>query len=87
MAIRNDVELRKLLAGVTMAHGGVLPNINPMLLPKRNGNAASTPKSPSKAKEIPKEGSGKDNCICNTYFREVAVSSKTAVPASSSNRL
>ncbi|KAI5430073.1 hypothetical protein KIW84_034592 [Lathyrus oleraceus] len=55
LAVRNDVELGKLLAGVTIAHGGVLPNINPVLLPKRNENAASTPKSPSKAKKSPKK--------------------------------
>ena len=34
LAVRNDEELGKLLAGVTIAHGGVLPNINPVLLPK-----------------------------------------------------
>lgn len=31
LAVRNDEELGKLLAGVTIAHGGVLPNINPVL--------------------------------------------------------
>ncbi|EAZ04610.1 hypothetical protein OsI_26759 [Oryza sativa Indica Group] len=36
LAIRNDDELGKLLAGVTIAHGGVLPNINPVLLPKED---------------------------------------------------
>ncbi|CAI8606182.1 unnamed protein product [Vicia faba] len=35
LVVRNDEELGKLLAGVTIAHGGVLPNINPVLLPKR----------------------------------------------------
>ncbi|CAL5200183.1 unnamed protein product [Lathyrus oleraceus] len=56
LAVRNDEELGKLLAGVTIARGGVLPNINPVLLPKRNENAASsTPKSPSKAKKSPKK--------------------------------
>ncbi|KAK2975694.1 hypothetical protein RJ640_014488, partial [Escallonia rubra] len=35
LAVRNDEELGKLLAGVTIAHGGVIPNINPVLLPKR----------------------------------------------------
>ncbi|GKD64205.1 histone H2A, partial [Tanacetum coccineum] len=34
LAVRNDEELGKLLNGVTIAHGGVLPNINPVLLPK-----------------------------------------------------
>ena len=33
--IRNDEELNKLLGGVTIASGGVLPNIHSVLLPKR----------------------------------------------------
>merc|ERR1712080_575323 len=36
LAIRNDEELNKLLAGVTIAQGGVLPNIQAVLLPKRS---------------------------------------------------
>ena len=32
---RNDEELNKLLAGVTIAQGGVLPNIQAVLLPKK----------------------------------------------------
>lgn len=35
LAIRNDEELNKLLSGVTIAQGGVLPNINAILLPKK----------------------------------------------------
>jgi histone H2A len=53
LAIRNDEELGKLLAGVTIAHGGVLPNINPVLLPKKTAAAAAKEgkekKSPKKA--------------------------------------
>ncbi|XP_076897807.1 histone H2A-like [Bidens hawaiensis] len=50
LAVRNDDELGKLLAGVTIAHGGVLPNINPVLLPKKaHDKAAKEPKSPSKS--------------------------------------
>jgi histone H2A len=37
LAVRNDEELSKLLAGVTIAEGGVLPNIHAVLLPKRTG--------------------------------------------------
>ncbi|RWR98162.1 histone H2A.1-like protein [Cinnamomum micranthum f. kanehirae] len=52
LAVRNDEELRKLLHGVTIAHGGVLPNIHSVLLPKKTdkGNAEATkaPKSPKK---------------------------------------
>ncbi|KAF9417276.1 hypothetical protein HW555_005590 [Spodoptera exigua] len=34
-AIRNDEELSKMLSGVTISQGGVLPSINPILLPKK----------------------------------------------------
>ena len=37
LAIRNDEELSKLLGGVTIASGGVLPNIHTVLLPKSKG--------------------------------------------------
>uniref|UniRef100_A0A453T8S6 Histone H2A n=1 Tax=Aegilops tauschii subsp. strangulata TaxID=200361 RepID=A0A453T8S6_AEGTS len=63
LAIRNDGELSSLLAGVTIAHGGVVPNINPALLPKRtaarkadmesnwsNNNKAAAPNSLSPKK-------------------------------------
>jgi len=36
LAIRNDEELNKLLGGVTIAEGGVLPNIHAVLLPKKS---------------------------------------------------
>ena len=36
LAIGNDEELSKLMAGVTIAQGGVLPNIQPVLLPKKS---------------------------------------------------
>ena len=36
LAIRNDEELNKLLNGVTIAQGGVLPNIQAVLLPKKS---------------------------------------------------
>lgn len=52
LAIRNDDELGKLLQGVTVASGGVLPNINPVLLPKKTGasdDKASKATSPKKA--------------------------------------
>lgn len=54
LAIRNDEELGKLLHGVTIASGGVLPNINPVLLPKKSAasqadKASPATKSPKKA--------------------------------------
>jgi histone H2A len=47
LAIRNDEELNKLLSGVTIAQGGVLPNIQAILLPKKTGpegGPVSTPR-------------------------------------------
>jgi histone H2A len=47
LAVRNDEELNRLLGGVTIASGGVLPNIHAHLLPKKGeegyakGKAAS----------------------------------------------
>ncbi|CAJ0932922.1 unnamed protein product [Ranitomeya imitator] len=35
LAVRNDEELNRLLGGVTIAQGGVLPNIQAVLLPKK----------------------------------------------------
>ena len=35
LAVRNDEELNKLFAGVTVAGGGVLPNIHAALVPKK----------------------------------------------------
>lgn len=43
LAIRNDEELSKLLGSVTIANGGVLPNIHNMLLPKRPGPGLKGP--------------------------------------------
>merc|ERR1719291_192859 len=36
LAIRNDEELNKFLGSVTIASGGVLPNIHSVLLPKKS---------------------------------------------------
>ena len=41
LAVRNDEELNKLLGGVTIASGGVLPNIHAVLLPKKSKSKAS----------------------------------------------
>jgi histone H2A len=39
LAVKNDEELNKLLGGVTIASGGVLPNIHSVLLPKKVASA------------------------------------------------
>jgi histone H2A len=69
LAIRNDEELNKLLGGVTIASGGVLPNIHTVLLPKQSkkkeGDAAASPKKEKKpaakapkASKAPKSSTG-----------------------------
>jgi histone H2A len=40
LAVRNDEELNKLLGGVTIASGGVMPNIHAVLLPKKSAKKA-----------------------------------------------
>jgi len=42
LAIRNDEELNKLLSGVTIAQGGVLPNIQAVLLPKKTSTGSTS---------------------------------------------
>lgn len=51
LAIRNDEELGKLLSGVTIAYGGVLPNIHSVLLPKKTAGGAGADKSEKPEKE------------------------------------
>ena len=58
LAIRNDEELNKLLSGVTIAQGGVLPNIQAILLPKKSTEA---PASSTQGKSSqPKSTAGDD---------------------------
>jgi len=41
LAVKNDEELNKLLGDVTIAQGGVLPNIHAVLLPKKANKGGS----------------------------------------------
>jgi histone H2A len=54
LAVRNDEELNKLFNGVTIAQGGVLPNIHSVLIPKsstpKEAKPATAAKSPKKSK-------------------------------------
>ena len=57
LAVRNDEELNKLLGGVTIASGGVLPNIHAVLLPKKKAGEEGKPASaPSSATKKPTTG-------------------------------
>ncbi|KAK6934379.1 Histone H2A, C-terminal domain [Dillenia turbinata] len=40
LAVRNDEELSKLLGDVTIANGGVMPNIHNLLLPKKTAGSS-----------------------------------------------
>ena len=52
LAVRNDEELNKLLGGVTISQGGVLPNIHAVLLPKKKeAKEGVAPKKKSKKKK------------------------------------
>ncbi|XP_060929878.1 late histone H2A.2.2-like [Limanda limanda] len=48
LAVKNDEELNVLLAGVTFSEGGVIPNIQATLLPKKT----NIPKDDSNAKDV-----------------------------------
>ncbi|MBN3277440.1 H3 protein, partial [Polyodon spathula] len=47
LAVRNDEELNKLMGGVTIAQGGVLPNIQAVLLPKKTEKPAARKSAPA----------------------------------------
>ncbi|XP_053928816.1 uncharacterized protein LOC104057266 isoform X3 [Cuculus canorus] len=52
LAIRNDEELNKLLGKVTIAQGGVLPNIQAVLLPKKTESHKAKSKSWERAQRL-----------------------------------
>ncbi|KAH9492501.1 hypothetical protein Btru_026001 [Bulinus truncatus] len=59
LAIRNDEELNKLLSGVTIAQGGVLPNIQAVLLPKKTQKTPVTPqKNMARTKQTARKSTG-----------------------------
>ncbi|XP_062983744.1 histone H2A, sperm-like [Elgaria multicarinata webbii] len=49
LAVRNDQELNKLFAGVTIAEGGVLPYIHPLLGPKKTASSEVPQGEPSRS--------------------------------------
>uniref|UniRef100_A0A3Q1CAX4 Histone H2A n=1 Tax=Amphiprion ocellaris TaxID=80972 RepID=A0A3Q1CAX4_AMPOC len=52
LAVRNDEELNKLLGGVTIAQGGVLPNIQAVLLPKKTEKVANLAPNTSNSEQL-----------------------------------
>jgi histone H2A len=58
LAVRNDEELNKLFGGVTIAQGGVLPNIHSVLIPKssaKEGDEKEKAPKEKKEKKVKKE--------------------------------
>ncbi|KAL3857892.1 hypothetical protein ACJMK2_012521 [Sinanodonta woodiana] len=55
LAVRNDEELSKMLSEVTISQGGVLPNIQVAILPKKT--KVSDEKAPSQSQEFEKHKS------------------------------
>ena len=51
LAVRNDEELNKLFGGVTIAQGGVLPNIHSVLIPKSSKGEKAAPKKGAASQE------------------------------------
>jgi len=54
LAVRNDEELNKLFGGVTIAQGGVLPNIHSVLIPKGSKTTEKAEKKPAAKKPAAK---------------------------------
>ena len=51
LAVRNDEELNRLLGSVTIAAGGVLPNIHSTLLPKKSKSSSKKAAAASNSQE------------------------------------
>ena len=86
LAIRNDEELNKLLDGVTIASGGVLPNIHAVLLPKvskgEEGGAADEKETPAKSKSAPSSAEKKPRPTSGKKAPKKAPASDKAASAS-----
>ena len=59
LAVRNDEELNKLLGGVTIASGGVLPNIHAVLLPKKSKSKSEYMLGPAWILPLPSKAGAK----------------------------
>nr|XP_020135728.1 uncharacterized protein LOC105858276 [Microcebus murinus] len=58
LAIRNDEELNKLLGRVTIAQGGVLPNIQAVLLPKKTESHHKAKEAMARTKQTARKSTG-----------------------------
>lgn len=75
LAVANDEELHQLLKGVTIASGGVLPNIHPELLKKRKGGKLVAPEELKSKKPKPSEGTR-----AGTSGKKIAAPAKKVAP-------
>ncbi len=63
LAVRNDEELNKLFGNVTIAQGGVIPNIHSVLLPKQQKEAVAEAASPEPAASPAKTKKAKKGAV------------------------
>ncbi|XP_067837352.1 histone H2A-like [Heptranchias perlo] len=66
LAIRNDEELNKLLGRVTIAQGGVLPNIQAVLLPKKTSTVSLVARLRVKLGAKVAKGTEQEPCVLKT---------------------
>jgi len=96
LAVRNDEELSKLLGKVTIASGGVLPNIHAVLLPKKKAGEEAPAAKPSKkpAKKSAKKSTAstrtparkKTATVGRTTTKTRGAAAKTGGPAAKKTR-
>ncbi|XP_031557586.1 core histone macro-H2A.1-like [Actinia tenebrosa] len=81
LAVANDEELHRLLKGVTIASGGVLPNIHPELLKKRKGGKLVAPEDLHPKKPKPSSPK-KDAAVASTSKKPAPAKKAPAAKAS-----
>ncbi|KAK7845164.1 histone h2ax [Quercus suber] len=83
LAVRNDEELSKLLGTVTIANGGVLPNIHQNLLPKKIGKGKGDIGSASQEYPVPQraETQGRSEEYLGRWIRDRKISRDRVVLA------
>jgi len=92
LAVRNDEELNKLLGGVTIASGGVLPNIHAVLLPKKKAGEEGKPavakatKKPASGGKAPASGAKKSPAAGATKKPATKSSSQESTPGGSGSQ-
>ncbi|KPP56494.1 histone H2A type 2-A-like [Scleropages formosus] len=80
LAVRKDEELNKLLKGVTIAQVGVFPNIQAVLIPKRNGEDCQDKSSAAMALQEASEAYlvclFEDTNLCAIHAKRVTIMPK-----------